>query len=65
MTGIENIEFKKDEQIWFTYECYIAELLPTMKNKDINVRAKMQNYKQINDISIKELKDKKFYDRVN
>ena len=36
-----------------------------MKNKDINVRAKMQNYKQINDISIKELKDKKFYDRVN
>lgn len=23
LTGIENIEFKKEEQIWFTYENYI------------------------------------------
>ena len=35
-----------------------------MKNKDIRARAKMENYKEINDITVKDLKDKKFFDRV-
>lgn len=38
--------------------------MPLMKNKDIKARAKMENYKEINDVAVKDLKDKKFYDRV-
>ena len=35
-----------------------------MKAKDIVVKAKMQKYREINDINIKDLNNKKFYDRV-
>ena len=35
-----------------------------MKNKDIKTRGKIENYKKINDITVKDLKDKKLYDRV-
>lgn len=35
-----------------------------MKAKDIVVKAKMQKYKEINDINLKDLNNKKFYDRV-
>ena len=64
LTGLENLEFKKDQQIWFTYEHYIKELINNLKPKDIAIRAKLKNYKQINEINVKDLKNKKFYDRV-
>lgn len=64
LTGVENCDFTKQQQIWYTYEQYIRQLMPLMKNKDIKARAKMENYKEINDIAVKDLKDKKFYDRV-
>ena len=35
-----------------------------MKNKDLNLQAKLKNYKPINQISVKDLKEKKFYNRV-
>lgn len=35
-----------------------------MKAKDIVVKGKMQKYKEINDISLKDLNNKKFYDKV-
>lgn len=36
-----------------------------MKAKDIIVKAKLQKYKEINNISLKDIKDKKFYDKVD
>lgn len=35
-----------------------------MKAKDIVVKGKMQKYKEINEISLKDLNNKKFYDKV-
>ena len=35
-----------------------------MKAKDIVVKGKMQKYKEINEISLKDLNNKKCYDKV-
>ena len=58
---MEKIEKEKEEQIKFTYEKYIKEIIEKIEPKNHKVIRFLERYVEINKITLKDSEDKNFF----
>jgi hypothetical protein len=60
LTGLETIEFSKEEQIEYTYSNYIKQLIVHNNCQNTGVIDRLSNYREINEIKVEDLRNKIF-----